>query len=157
MIKQLLVSSCVLFSATFVVQAQNPKLGVSPIQDVINAMTLDEKIQLVVGSTGKYESKMEAAIGNQSLLVKGAAGQVNGIERLGIPVTVVADGPAGLRIDPKPQEYRQDVLLYPLPCGYCDEFYLEQRLGVFRRYLYGRRGEALWRRCLVGTCYQYYA
>lgn len=56
MIKQLLVSSCVLFSATFVVQAQNPKLGVSPIQDVINAMTLDEKIQLVVGSTGKYES-----------------------------------------------------------------------------------------------------
>lgn len=56
MIKQILVSSCVLFSATFVVQAQNPKLGVSPIQDVINAMTLDEKIQLVVGSTGKYES-----------------------------------------------------------------------------------------------------
>ena len=47
MIKQILVSSCVLFSATFVVQAQNPKLGVSPIQDVINAMTLDEKIQLV--------------------------------------------------------------------------------------------------------------
>ena len=101
MIKQLLVSSCVLFSATFVVQAQNPKLGVSPIQDVINAMTLDEKIQLVVGSTGKYESQMEATIGNQGQLVQGAAGQVNGIERLGIPATVVADGPAGLRIDPK--------------------------------------------------------
>ena len=32
MIKQLLVSSCVLFSATFVVQAQNPKLGVSHIE-----------------------------------------------------------------------------------------------------------------------------
>lgn len=89
------------FSATFVVQAQNPKLGVSPIQDVINAMTLDEKIQLVVGSTGKYESQMEATIGNQGQLVQGAAGQVNGIERLGIPATVVADGPAGLRIDPK--------------------------------------------------------
>ena len=101
MIKQILVSSCVLFSATFVVQAQNPKLGVSPIQDVINAMTLDEKIQLVVGSSGKYESQMEATIGNQGQLVQGAAGQVNGIERLGIPATVVADGPAGLRIDPK--------------------------------------------------------
>ena len=74
MIKQLLVSSCVLFSATFVVQAQNPKLGVSPIQDVINAMTLDEKIQLVVGSSGKYESQMEATIGNQGQLVQGAAG-----------------------------------------------------------------------------------
>ena len=101
MIKQLLVSSCVLFSATFVVQAQNPKLGVSPIQDVINAMTLDEKIQLVVGSSGKYESQMEATIGNQGQLVQGAAGQVNGIERLGIPATVVADGPGRLFVRPE--------------------------------------------------------
>lgn len=145
------------FSATFVVQAQNPKLGVSPIQDVINAMTLDEKIQLVVGSTGKYESQMEATIGNQGQLVQGAAGQVNGIERLGIPATVVADGPAGLRIDPKRKNTDKTFYCTHFPVATVMSSTWNKDLGIFRRYLYGRRGEALWRRCLVGTCYQYYA
>ncbi len=95
------MSSCFLFSSASAVQAQTPKLGVSPIEDVINAMTLEEKLDLVVGSMGQYESMMAATIGNSAQLVAGAAGQVNGIERLGIPTTVVADGPAGLRIDPK--------------------------------------------------------
>ncbi len=101
MIRNVLLSSCLLVSSAAAVQAQTPKLGVSPIEDVINAMTLDEKLDLVVGSMGQFESMMAATIGNSAQLVAGAAGQVNGIERLGIPVTVVADGPAGLRIDPK--------------------------------------------------------
>ena len=101
MIRRIMISACLVIASASTTYAQTPKLGVSPIQDVINAMTLDEKIQLVVGSSGKYESMMEATIGNQGQLVQGAAGQVNGIERLGIPATVVADGPAGLRIDPK--------------------------------------------------------
>ena len=58
------------FFCDFRSASTEPKLGVSPIQDVINAMTLDEKIQLVVGSTGKYESQMEATIGNQGQLVQ---------------------------------------------------------------------------------------
>jgi len=101
MIKQVLVSSCMLFATTIVAHAQAPQLGVAPIEEVINAMTLDEKIEVLVGSMGKYDSQMSATIGNQAQLVQGAAGQINGIERLGIPTTVVADGPAGLRIDPK--------------------------------------------------------
>ena len=101
-IKKMMITTCVFLASASLASAQNtPKLGVSPIEDVIGAMTLDEKISLVVGSAGNVESNMMATIGNQSLLVQGAAGQVNGIERLGIPATVVADGPAGLRIDAK--------------------------------------------------------
>ena len=80
---------------------ENPQLGVDPIEDVINAMTLDEKLDLLIGSTGKVQSNDAATIGSQADLVPGAAGQLNGIPRLGIPTTVVADGPAGLRIQPK--------------------------------------------------------
>lgn len=79
---------------------ENPQLGIDPIEDVIAAMTLEEKLDLLIGSTGKEQSTEAATIGNQAQLVPGAAGQLNGIERLGIPTTVVADGPAGLRISP---------------------------------------------------------
>lgn len=100
-IKKVMMTTCVFLASATLGTAQTPKLGVSPIEDVIQAMTLDEKIELLVGSTGKLKSDMMATIGSQGQLVPGAAGQVNGIERLGIPTTVVADGPAGLRIDAK--------------------------------------------------------
>ena len=57
------------------------------IDEVIGAMTTEEKVTLLVGGPGN--------------LVPGAAGYTREIERLGIPMTVLADGPAGLRIQPK--------------------------------------------------------
>ena len=80
--------------------AQTPRLGVDPISDVIKAMTLDEKLDILIGSEVNENSNVNATVGNSSKLIPGAAGQVNGVARLGIPCTVVADGPAGLRIDP---------------------------------------------------------
>ncbi len=82
------------------VAQKTPRFGVDPIPDVINAMTLDEKLDVLIGSAGKEKSNAAATIGNSAELVPGAAGQLNGVERLGIPATVVADGPAGLRISP---------------------------------------------------------
>ena len=64
-------------------------------------MTLDEKLDLLIGSGGNAKTEASATIGNSSVLVLGAAGQLNAIPRLGIPNTVLADGPAGLRIQPK--------------------------------------------------------
>ncbi|WP_036879874.1 glycoside hydrolase family 3 C-terminal domain-containing protein [Xylanibacter oryzae] len=81
--------------------AQQPQLGKDPIEKVINAMTLDEKLDLLIGSGGNVKTEASATIGNSSALVQGAAGQLNAIPRLGIPNTVLADGPAGLRIQPK--------------------------------------------------------
>lgn len=80
--------------------AQTPKLGLDEIDRVVDAMTLDEKLDLLIGSDGKQETNATATIGNSSVLVPGAAGQINAIPRLGIPATVLADGPAGLRIAP---------------------------------------------------------
>ncbi len=77
-----------------------PQLGVDPIDKVISAMTLDEKLNVLIGSQGNVKTDAKVTIGNASDLVPGAAGQLNAIPRLGIPSTVLADGPAGLRIAP---------------------------------------------------------
>ena len=105
MIQRLIIASCVVCAGATISFAQAPsaapQLGVAPIAEVVKAMTLDEKIELIVGSAGNQVATMSATIGNQAQIVPGAAGQINGIPRLGISTTVVADGPAGLRIDPK--------------------------------------------------------
>ncbi len=104
MIKNITLVSCAVCAGATMAFGQSaaaPQLGVAPVAEVIRAMTLDEKIELIVGSAGNQTTNMSATIGNQAQLVPGAAGQINGIPRLGIPTTVVADGPAGLRIDPK--------------------------------------------------------
>lgn len=95
--KKLLLATLSLF--VIAASAQIPQLGKSSLDEVIHAMTLDEKIDLLVGSQGNVSTNATATIGNSSKLVAGAAGQMNGIPRLGIPAIVVADGPAGLRID----------------------------------------------------------
>lgn len=90
-----------------------PQLGKSSLDEVIGAMTLEEKAHLVVGTGMAGFSGDSAVIGATRKLVPGAAGTTYPIERLGIPAVVLADGPAGLRIDPK----REDSATY-----YCTHF-----------------------------------
>lgn len=75
-----------------------PRLGKSPIEEVIKAMTTEEKIRLLTG-TGEVKEDLRAAIGYTEKIVPGAAGTTYPVERLGIPAIVLADGPSGLRID----------------------------------------------------------
>ena len=77
-----------------------PKLGKAPVDEVVGAMTLDEKARLVVGTGMAGFSGENAVVGATRKLVPGAAGTTCPVERLGIPSVVLADGPAGLRIDP---------------------------------------------------------
>lgn len=100
MLKNKILTTVCALAAFAPMSAQDPQLGVDPIDDVIDAMTLDEKLDLLIGSEGNVTTDATATIGQSSTRVPGAAGQLNGIERLGIPSTVVADGPAGLRIQP---------------------------------------------------------
>lgn len=77
-----------------------PQLGKASLDEVIAAMTLEEKAHLVIGTGMAGFSGDSAVIGSTKRLVPGAAGTTYPIERLGIPGVVLADGPAGLRIDP---------------------------------------------------------
>lgn len=89
------------------VNGQNyPKLGVDPIDKVISAMTLDEKLDMVIGAAG-IDTDASSTIGSSAERVPGAAGQLNAIPRLGIPAIVVADGPAGVRINPTREGTKQ--------------------------------------------------
>ncbi len=76
-----------------------PQLSKDNIDDVLKAMTLEEKATLLVG--GGWGSMTAGSMtASSTALVPGAAGTTRPIERLGIPATVLADGPAGLRISP---------------------------------------------------------
>lgn len=77
-----------------------PQLGRSSLDEVIKAMTLEEKAHLVIGTGMSGVSGDSTVIGSTKKLVPGAAGTTYPIPRLGIPAIVLADGPAGLRIDP---------------------------------------------------------
>lgn len=62
-------------------------------------MTLEEKAHLAIGTGMPGFTGESAVIGSSQQLVNGAAGTTYAIPRLGIPAIVLADGPAGLRID----------------------------------------------------------
>ena len=75
-----------------------PQLGKASIDKVLKAMTLEEKVHFVIGTADGNLSG--AVVGATKKIVPGAAGTTYPVERLGIPGIVLADGPAGLRIDP---------------------------------------------------------
>ena len=71
---------------------------------LVKQMTLEEKVNLVVGmgmNLPGLNMGSGPVVGQTMDKVPGAAGTTYGIPRLGIPNTVLADGPAGLRIEPK--------------------------------------------------------
>ena len=75
-----------------------PQLRSDNVEEVLKAMTLQEKATLLVG--GARAAMVNGVTSGVSANVPGAAGNTRNIDRLGIPVTVLADGPAGLRIQP---------------------------------------------------------
>ena len=80
------------------------KLTEKNIDKVLKQMTLQEKADVLIGcieGTNYFGVPQPTGSDPSNVtLIPGAAGQTNKVSRLGIPATVVADGPAGLRISP---------------------------------------------------------
>ncbi|HEU5290873.1 MAG TPA: glycoside hydrolase family 3 C-terminal domain-containing protein [Cyclobacteriaceae bacterium] len=92
---------CILACTFGLTHAQQnlPQLGKNTVQEVVSAMTLEEKVNLLVG--GGMNIPGDARLGVASPTdaqkrVPGAAGTIVGVPRLGIPSLVVCDGPAGI-------------------------------------------------------------
>lgn len=95
------------------------KLTSDNIDEVMKAMTLEEKAQLLVGGGNDSFVGSGAMLGHQKRYVAGAAGTTVEIPRLGIPATVVADGPAGVHIDPKRDNDPNSYYATGFPIGTC--------------------------------------
>ena len=93
--KIFLIAAAAMMTLSAVAQ---PKLRKDNIDEVLKAMTLEEKATLLVG--GARAVIVDGVPTGTAAKVPGAAGNTRPIDRLGIPGTVLADGPAGLRISP---------------------------------------------------------
>ncbi len=95
----------------------DPQLGKDSIDDVIAAMTIEEKARLIIGTGMSGTTGNDPVIGATQNIVPGAAGTTYPIERLGIPAIVLADGPAGLRINPTREGDDQTYYCTHFPIG----------------------------------------
>ena len=95
-----------------------PQLRADNIDEVLQAMTLKEKAKLLVGGANNFFGA-GAVVGGEADLVAGAAGTSPAIPRLGIPATVLTDGPAGVRIDPTRKGTDKTYYATAFPIGSC--------------------------------------
>ena len=116
--KKLFITGFAALVMTMTMNAQ-VKLKADNIDEVLNAMTLEEKAQLLVGGGNDSFVGSGAMLGHQKKLVAGAAGTTVAIPRLGILATVVADGPAGVHIDAHRDNTQQTFFATGFPIGTC--------------------------------------
>lgn len=86
---------------------EDVKNGCATAEDLVGQMTPEELIQLCIGGARVSLSDF-SVIGNASKSIPGAAGDTSGsLAHYGIPQCAMADGPAGIRVNPKIYE-RED-------------------------------------------------
>ncbi|MCW3804516.1 beta-glucosidase [Plebeiibacterium marinum] len=102
-----LIANIIIGTFLFAVRAQEvsknstPQLSEYNVIEVIASMTLEEKASIVIGGGRMVGEEFEnGMIGEMDGIVPGAAGSINSIPHLGIPITILADGPTGVRIHP---------------------------------------------------------
>ena len=100
--KKGILTACAILLGSMSTLTAQVKLQPNNVDEVLKAMTLEEKAMLVVGGNRQIASSDgNGMIGGHAQRVPGAAGATQAIPRLGIPSTVLTDGPAGVRINPR--------------------------------------------------------
>lgn len=118
-----------------------PRLGLHSDQELISAMSLEDKVRLLVGMGMRLpgmpaDAAQGPAVGQTEDKVPGAAGTTAAFEQFGIPTIVLADGPAGLRISPTRPDQTQTF--------YCTAFPIASLLAsTWDLELVRRTGEAI--------------
>lgn len=110
-----LAAAAAILTASTHVDARNPKLRANNIDAIIKAMTLEEKVDLIVGAR-MYHQDPDAAphIKESWKVIPGAAGRINPVPRVGIPCVVLSDGPAGCGILPVEGEENYFCTHFPI-------------------------------------------
>ena len=93
-----LAAVALLLTACASADKQAPKNTINK-EEVMSKLSLEDKAHFVIGVGMAGFSGDNAVIGATQSLVPGAAGTTYPLDSLGIPAVVLADGPAGLRID----------------------------------------------------------
>lgn len=88
------------------------------IDAIVKLMTNEEKADLLIGTGMPGIEVLTGPVGDSKQgLVPGAAGGTAALTRFGIPATVVADGPAGLRISPTRKSDSKTYYATAFPVG----------------------------------------
>ena len=103
MMKREILTICAILIVSVGTITAQVKLQANNVDEVLKAMTLEEKAMLVVGGNRQIATTGDnnGMVGAHAQRVPGAAGATQAIPRLGIPSTVLTDGPAGVRISPR--------------------------------------------------------
>lgn len=109
----LFIGAALLCSCNHGVTQLSPKT----LSSVVKSLTLDEKLHLVIGQNLDVDAAGTAVVGATKNYVPGAAGNTYAISRLGITPAVLADGPAGLRIDPTRKDDKNTYYCTHFPIG----------------------------------------
>ena len=121
--KKEFMKSVLLLSLVFAAQSvavaepTKPRLGRDPLRRIVAAMTLEEKASFLVGASMEGYTGDGAVTGHTLKFVPGSAGTTCPLPAYGIPATVMADGPAGLRIDPHRDADSRSYFCTAFPSG----------------------------------------
>ncbi len=117
---KILLNLLVLFTLILAVNTLHAqRLTTDNVDEIIEAMTLEEKARLLVGKPNADFGGDGVMTGNDKDLLPGAAGSTQAVDRLGITSAVLADGPAGLRISPTRPDEKDTYFCTGFPVGTC--------------------------------------